>query len=167
MLRRLFFLFPDTEHARHAVDQLIDRGVSVRRMHTIAYGVELGTLPAASERQKRDTKFRLEKLLWNANLALFLSATIAFIASLVSGSVLWAALSLFVMLLTFISGEQFAVKVPEVTLSEFTDALEHGEVLLMVDVPVYRVAEIEGFVHHHHPEAVVGGASWTVDALGI
>jgi hypothetical protein len=167
MLRRLFFLFPDTEHTRRAVDQLIHRGVSVRRMHTIAKGVELGTLPAASTRQKRDTKFRLEKFLWNASLALFLIATIGFIASLVSGSVLWAALSLFVMLLTFISGEQFAVKVPDVTLSEFTDAVEHGEVLLMVDVPVYRVAEIEGFVHHHHPEATVGGASWTVGALGI
>ncbi|MBT8129697.1 MAG: hypothetical protein KJP10_06880 [Gammaproteobacteria bacterium] len=167
MLRRLFFLFPDTEHTRRAVDQLIDRGFSTRRMYTIAKGVEPGTLPAASARQKRDTKFRLEKFLWNAILVLFLIATTGFIASLVSGSVLWAALSLFVVLLTFISGEQFAVKVPDVTLSGFTDALEHGEVLLMVDVPVYRVAEIEGFMHHHHPEAVVGGASWSVDALGI
>lgn len=167
MLRRLFFLFPDAEYTRRAVDQLVDRGVSLRRMHTIARGLDIENLPAASERQKRDTKFRLEKFLWNANLLLFLIAMIAFIASLVSGSVLWAALSLFVMLLTFISGEQFAVKVPDVTLSEFTDALEHGGVLLMVDIPVYRVAEIEGFVHHHHPEAVVGGVSWTVDALGI
>ena len=167
MLRRLFFLFPDTEYTRRAVDELIDRGVSLRRMHTVAEGVELGTLPAASERQKRDTKFRLEKFIWNASLVLFLSATTGFIASLVSGSVLWAAISLFVMLLTFIAGEQFAVKVPDVTLSQFTDALEHGAVLLMVDVPVYRVAEIEGFVQHHHPEAAVGGVSWTVDALGI
>ena len=167
MLRRLFFLFPDTEHAQRAVDHLGERGVAVRRMHTIAKGVDLGSLPKATARQKRDTKFFLERLVWNTNLVLFALAAIVFIASLVLGSVIWAALSLFVMLLTFISGEQFAVKVPDVHLTEFTDALAHGEVLLMVDVPVYRVAEIEGFVHHHHPEAAVGGVSWTLDTLGI
>ena len=59
------------------------------------------------------------------------------------------------------------VNVPDVHLTEFTDALSHGEVLLMVDVPVDRVAEIEKAVHHRHPEAVVGGVSWAVDAFGI
>ena len=167
MLRRLFFLFPDTEHAERVVDELIDRGIHRRRIHAIAKGVDLGSLPEATERQKKDTKFRLEWFIWNTNLVLFLLAMIVFIASLVIGSVLWAALSLFVMLLTFIAGEQFAVKVPDVQLTEFTDALAHGEVLLMVDVPVYRVAEIEGHVHHHHPEAAVGGVSWTIDTLGI
>ena len=167
MLRRLFFLLPDTEHAQRIVDELVVRGVLLRRMHAIAKDVDLGSLPEATERQKRDTKFRLEWLIWNTNLMLFVFAVIIFIASLVLGSVLWAALSLFVMLLTFISGEQFAVKVPDVHLTEYTDAIAHGEVLLMVDVPVYRVAEIEGFVHHHHPEAAIGGVSWTIDTLGI
>jgi hypothetical protein len=167
MLRRLFFLFPDKDHTQRAVDQLLDRGVTLKRMHAIAKDIDLGSLPRATPRQIRDTKFRLEKLLWNSSLVLFSLAAIIFIASLVLGSVIWAALSLFVMLLIFIAGEQFAVKVPDVHLSEFTDALEHGEVLLMVDVPVYRVAEIEGFIHHHHPEAAVGGVSWTLDALGI
>ena len=165
MLRRLFFLFPDTDHAQRVVDELIDRDIPARRMHAIAEGVDLGSLPRASERQRRDTKFRLEWFIWNTNLMLFFIAMVILIASLVLGSVLWAALSLFVMLLTFMAGEQFAVKVPDVHLSEFTDALAHGEVLLMVDVPAYRVAEIEGYVHHHHPEAAVGGVSWTVDAF--
>lgn len=167
MLRRLFFLLPDTGHAQRVVDELGGRGIPVRRMHAIARGVDLGTLPEATERQKRDTKFLLEWFVWNTNLVIFMLAMIVFIASLVVGSVLWAAISLLVMLLTFIAGEQFAVKVPDVHLSEFTDALAHGEVLLMVDVPVYRVAEIEGYVHHHHPEAANGGVSWTLDKLGI
>ena len=160
MLRRLFFLFPDTEHAQRVVDALVERDVQMRRIHAIAKGVSLGTLPEATERQKKDTKFRLEWFIWNTNLMLFIIAVTVFIASL-------GLLSLFVMLLTFIMGEQFAVKVPDVQLTEFTDALAHGEVLLMVDVPVYRVAEIEGYVHHHHPEAAIGGVSWTIDSLGI
>ena len=167
MLRRLFFLFPDTEHAQRVVEALVERDVQMRRIHAIAKDISLGTLPEATERQKKDTKFRLEWFVWNTNLMLFIVAVTVFIASLVLGSVIWAALSLFVMLLTFILGEQFAVKVPDVHLTEFTDALAHGEVLLMVDVPVYRVAEIEGYVHHHHPEAATGGVSWTIDSLGI
>ena len=167
MIRRLFFLFPDAEHAQRVVDALVERDVQMRRIHAIAKSVSLGTLPEATERQKKDTKFRLEWFIWNTNLMLFIVAVTVFIASLVLGSVIWAAISLFVMLLTFILGEQFAVKVPDVHLTEFTDALAHGEVLLMVDVPVYRVAEIEGYVHHHHPEAAIGGVSWTIDSLGI
>ena len=167
MLRRLFFLFPDTDHAQCVVDELMDRDIPERRMHAIARGVDLGSLPRASERQKSDTKFRLEWFIWNTNLTLFFVALFVLIASLALASVLWAALSLLVMLLTFIAGERFAVKVPDVHLSEFTDALAHGEVLLMVDVPAHRVAEIEGYVHHHHPEAAVGGVSWTIDAFGM
>ncbi len=167
MLRRLFFLFPDAEYAERVVDELIDRGIHRRRIHAIVNGGDPRSLPEATARQKWDTGFRLEWIIGNTNLVVFLLAVIVFIASLVIGSVLWAALSLFVMLLTFIAGEQFAVKVPDVQLTEFTDALAHGEVLLMVDVPVYRVAEIEGHVHHHHPGAAVGGVGWTIDTLGI
>lgn len=167
MLRRLFFLFPDTEHAQRVVDELGSRGIALRRMHAISKGIDLGSLPEATRRQKKDTGFRLEWFIWNSNLMLFMLAMAVLIASLVLGSVIWAAISLFVMLLTFIAGEQFAVKVPDVHLNEFADALAHGEILLMVDVPVYRVAEIEGYVHHHHPEAAVGGVSWTIDTLGI
>jgi hypothetical protein len=98
---------------------------------------------------------------------LFAVALTVLIASLVTGSVIWAVGSLLVVILTFVAGEQFAVKVPDVHLTEFTGALSHGEVLLVLDVPVKRVAEIENFVHHRHPEAAVGGVSWTIDALNI
>lgn len=167
MLRRLFFLLPDTDHAGYVVDELQKRGVPGRRIHAIGNNADLGSLPVATERQKKDAKFRLEWFVWNTNLMLFFVGMVVFIASLVMGSVIWAAISLFMMLLTFIAGEQFAVKVPDVHLTEFTDALAHGEILLMVDVPAHRVAEIENYVHSHHPEAANGGVSWTIDTLGI
>ena len=168
MLRRLFFLFPDAEHAQRAVDKLVEREIHTRHIHAIANnGVDLGDLPEATERQKKDIKFRFEWIVWNTNLMLFAVALTVMIASLVLGSVIWAVGALLVAVLTFIAGEQFAVKVPDVHLTEFTDALSHGEVLLMLDVPVNRVAEIENFVHHRHPEAAVGGVSWTIDALSI
>jgi len=167
MLRRLFFLFPDTEHAQSVVDELVDRGIHTRHIHAIAKGVDLKSLPEATERQKADTTFRLEWFIWNANLVLFVVALIAFISSLMSGALLWATITLLIMLVTFIAGEQFVVRVPDVHLTEFTDALSHGEVLLMIDVPAHRVAEIEDFVHHRHPEACVGGVGWAMDAFDM
>lgn len=167
MLRRLFFLFPDEEHAQRVVNQLISRDVPRRRMHAIARGVKLNTLPEATERQKNDTAFRVEWFFWNANLLLFAFAFIALVASLIAGAMVWSGISLLLILATFIAGEQFVLRVPDVHLTEFTDALSHGEILLMIDVPGNRVAEIENFVHHHHPAAATGGVSWTLDAFGI
>ncbi len=167
MLRRLFFLLPDEAHAQRVVKHLVFLNISERNIHAIARGVELENLPKATERQKNDTAFRVESFLWNANLFLFVIALMTFFVSLVMTEFYWSLGALFVMTVTFFVGEHFVVNVPDVHLSEFTDALSHGEILLMVDVPIKRVAEIERAVHYHHPEAVVGGVGWTVDAFGI
>jgi hypothetical protein len=167
MLRRLFFLFPDTEHAQSVVDELVQKGINTRYIHAVARGVDLKSLPEATERQKADTTFRLEWFLWSTNLMLFFLALIAFIFSLMSAALLWSAVSLLVMLVAFIAGEQFVVRVPDVHLTEFTDALSHGEVLLMIDVPARRVAEIEDLVHNRHPEACVGGVGWAMGAFDM
>ena len=47
------------------------------------------------------------------------------------------------------------------------DALPHREVLLMIDVPGRRVAEIEALAYKRHSEAIAGGTSWAVDAIGM
>lgn len=167
MLRRLFFLFPDEEHTQLAVNQLNFLGISERNIHAIAHGVDLKSLPRATERQKKDTAFRVESFLWSANLSIFVFALAAFIVTLVMAQYAWSLFTLAVMAATFFAGEHFVVHVPDVHLTEFTDALAHGEILLMVDVTAARVAEIEDFVHHRHPEAAVGGVGWSIDGFGI
>lgn len=167
MLRRLFFLFPDEKHAQSVVHELVNNNIPKRRIHAISHGARLITLPAATERQKKDTAFLVEKLLWMTNLLVFFVALIGLIMALISGDTLWSIVAIFVMLATFIAGELFVVFVPDVHLSEFSDALSHGEILLMVDVAKNQVAEVENLVHRHHPEAVVGGVGWTLDAFGI
>jgi hypothetical protein len=168
MLRRLFFLFPDEEHTQRVVKQLVfDRHISERKIHAVSHGVALKTLPEATQRQKSDTAFRVERFLWQTNLLLFVFALVGFFVSLALTAFFWSFFALATMVITFFAGEHFVVHVPDVHLTEFSDALSHGEILLMVDVPSNRVVEIENFVHHRHPEAVVGGVSWTVDAFGI
>jgi hypothetical protein len=167
MLRRLFFLFPDEKHAQHVVDELVSINIPKRRIHAISRSVRLITLPRATERQKSDTAFRLERFIWMLNLLVFSLALIALVAALTAGEIVWSAVAVFVMLATFIAGETFVVYIPDVHLTEFNDALSHGEILLMVDVPKNRVAEIEHYVHQRHPEAVTGGVGWSVDAFGL
>ena len=71
------------------------------------------------------------------------------------------------MIISFVGGALYSLRVPEVSLTEFRDALAHGEVLLMVDVPVRQVASIEHCIGHHHPTGVAGGSNWTMGLFGI
>ena len=167
MLRRLYFLFPDENHAQLAVSQLMVQKIPLKRMHAIARGVQLTTLPEATERQKNDTAYHIEQFLWKANLLVFAVAFIVFVASLVTAEWFSSVLSLATMIITFFGGKQFIEQVPHDHLTEFTSALAHGEILLMVDVPLYRVAETARFVEKHHPATTMDGASWSIDAFGI
>ncbi len=166
MLRRLFFLFPDEKHAQNMVDELLNMNIPERRMHAISHAKKLTTLLEATEYKKNNAGFRVEWFLWNANLAIFVVAAASLITTILTGALFLSIFSLLVMLATFMAGQQFAMRIPVVHLTEFTDALAHGEILLMIDVPVYRLAEIEDYVHLHHPVATVAGASWTMDVFG-
>lgn len=167
MLRRIYFLFPDEPHAQHVVDELVSLNVPIRRIHAIAQGVDLKTLPEATLRQKNNTAIKIENFLWTMNLVIFALATMTLVISLITGEFIWTTASLLAMLITFFGGEYFATHVPSVNLDEFIDALSHGEILLMIDVPLYLVTEVEDLVHRRHPEAFGGGVGWSVDAFGI
>ena len=124
MLRRLFFLFPDEPHAQRAVNQLIDLDIPKRRIHAIARNIELKTLPQATQRQKNDTAFHIEYFLWSSNLVVFALALVALVVSLVASEFIWSTISLAIMVVTFIVGEQFVVRVPDVHLT-LSKALPH------------------------------------------
>ena len=166
--RRLYFVISDETQAAQVVNDLETAGVGVQHMHAIAgRGATLMRLPAATKRQRQDAGSRLERQAWNGNLVLFFLATVGLLASLAWSSLVGAALSVALMLLTLAGGTLFALRVPDTHLDEFRGVLSHGEVLLMVDVPKRRVAEIEELLYRRHPEATPGGVGWTIETLGI
>ena len=168
MNRRLYFLIPDRAHALSVVDELAREGVSTGNIHTLGdRGTQLDGLPTASLRQTNDAAGHLEDFLWNANLLSFVVALGIFIVLLVTtGWNLWLLVPAAIMMANFLTGLRFA-RLPNTHLDEFRDAMAHGEILLMVDVPEQRVADIEDQVHHHHPEATVGGVCWGSPAFGL
>ena len=169
MKRRLYFLLPDTEHARAVVSELEARGIERQSMHAIAgRGGNVSGLPVASRMQRDDLGARIEQYLWGGNLALFFMALIALVVlALLPLAWWWLLLPAGIMLVTFLTGLEFVMHTPNVHLAEFQSAMRHREILLMIDVPAGRVADVEALVHRHHPEAIAGGVGWSVDALQV
>ena len=169
MRKRLYFLLPDRDKTRALVEQLQGQNIALHHMHTVAgAGIDLHGLPVANHRQLQDMGAKVESWLWQGNLLLFFISLFS-LGALIVMRTGWGIMFIpaSVMLLTLGLGVYFALFIPHVHLDEFREALKHKEILLMVDVPVHRVAEIETFVHRHHVEAVTGGVGWSVDALHI
>ena len=169
MDRRVYFLLPDAAHARAVVARLEKNGVERKNSHVIAAkGIDLEGLPLASRNQRMDLGARLETVLWDGNLVLFFLALVMLIVlALVNVSGLWMVVPAIILLTTLAVGLGFTRYIPSVHLSEFADALNHREILLMVDVPVGQVARVDKLVHRNHPEAVAGGVGWHINALQI
>jgi len=168
MDRRLYFLLPDRAHALIVVEELNSSGIGPERIHALGdRRTRLDGLPTSTPRQANNTASRLEKILWNANLASFAVALCVFIALVFTVTWnWWLAVPIIVMLANFLAGLSFS-SMPNTHLGEFQDALAHGEILLMVDVAETEVAQIGEQVHHQHPEATIGGVGWGSTALGL
>lgn len=166
--RRLYFIVPEESHAVQIVTDLEAAGVDRRHIHAIAgKGVTLEELPAANAQQRGDTVWRMQRILWTGNLVLFALGGIGLIISATQGFLTGTILSFAAMVLTLAAGYLFATRVPDTHLDEFRGVLSHHEVLLLVDVPKQRVAEIEELISRRHPEATAGGTGWTIEPLGI
>ena len=159
MLRRLFFFLPDKYCAESVADQLVEIDVSKPYSHVVQLLDEQTVVSETRKDYKTVAVIRGQSILWNFNLLLFVFASIAFLITLAVGVWFWIIAAFTIMVTTFYVGERFFVEVPDVPLTEFTEASLHGEALLMVDVPDEKVAEVKNFIRHHHPEAIVGRAS--------
>lgn len=166
MLRRVYMLFPTRASALGAVDELIGLGVSRRNLHTIARpGVDLAGLPPATVRQTTDLGARIEQLAWNTNLVVFFIALAVLSASLFAGTLAVAAVSIAVMLASVIGGSYFASHVPHTHLEACRQAIGHGEILLLVDVPRWQIPKVSRAVHARRADMELGGVGWTLPGL--
>jgi hypothetical protein len=50
-------------------------------------------------------------------------------------------------------------------IQQFEEAMENGEFLFMVDVPMEKVEAIEALIRKHHPEAECGGTEPEIPAF--
>ena len=161
MRRRLYFLLPDVESAKHTADDLLLARVEDRHMRFLSRrGTELQPLHEAGYLDKTDA---VHGAVVGLTLGGVLGALIG--ALVVAYPPEGMNPKLVAVLIGMLGGAAFGVlvasmvgaAVPNSRLKQFHPDLEAGRVLLMVDVPFRRVAEITELVVARHPEAVPRG----------
>ena len=168
MSHKLYFLVPGRAQALSAIKDLSRQGINPEHIQVLAdKRTRTDGLMQTATRQNNDAMGRLEKTLWNVNLVSFAAAFGCFIFLLITMHLnWWLLLPSSVMAVNFIAGLNFS-NLPYTHLGEFRDALAHGEILLLVDVPENRTSAIEQSMHRHHPVAAVGGTVWGNEAFGL
>lgn len=169
MRRRLYVVLPDLASAIQTANDLLLAHIEDRHMHFLAKrGMSLGGLHEASYLQKSDVRH-----------ALFLGAGLGALGGMLLGIYLkltpiaGITFDVGTFLLTTIGGTAFGawastligLSTPNHKLKPFENEIEAGKILLMVDVPAGRVAEIEELIRRRHPEAFDHGVDPTMPAF--
>ncbi|GGB96139.1 DUF1269 domain-containing protein [Pseudoduganella buxea] len=155
MRRRLYYLLPDIPSARTMLDELLLARIEERHIHFMAREGSLpDDMPGCSFAMKTD-------LVHGAQVGIVMGATIGFLVGFVlalsqpygldvpTGMILLMALggALFGAWASGMNG----CAIPNKKLEQYTDRIEQGQVLMMVDVPVRRIVEIEDMIARRHP----------------
>ncbi len=159
MRRRLYFVLANIDDAQNIEKELLLARVEDRHMHFLAKrDMDLGDLPVASVAEKTDIVHGM----WNGLVAGGgTGAALGAIA--LYFPVIEQALGIGSILVFAMLGASFGVwvsatvgaSVPNSSLREFSDIIDNGKILLMVDVPKERVEEINALVHTRHPDVRV------------
>ncbi len=157
MTHRLYFVLPDVASARQMADDLLLARVEDRRMHFLAKrGTDLGALHEASYLQKTD-------IVRGASVGIVAGGGVGLAVGLLvlfpPGGV---QLQLVTLLITTVIGaflgawvsSMVATQIPNSRSGMFEKAIEQGKILLILDLPMSRDAEIRTMLDRCHPEAI-------------
>ena len=159
-MKRIYFLAPDVEITHKIVDELRANSVEEDDIHIIARrGTPLQDLPEASFFQKSDIIPAMERALAIGGTVGLLAGLVA--ASLPTGLVLGGRALLGSTLagagVGAWLGGMVGLNVGNTQLKPYEDAVEKGELLILLDIPNSRLGEITMMILKHHPEAEFEG----------
>lgn len=155
-MKRFCFLLPDIPTTRRVVSELKEQGIAEEHLHVIANeGVPLEDLPEASLLEKSD-------LIRGAEIGAVGGGAIGLLAGLVAisvppagivvgGGVAVATTLMGATLSALLSG-LIGMDFPNARLESFQDAIESGQVLMLVDVGESGAEETASNIRKHHPE---------------
>jgi hypothetical protein len=159
-MKRLCFLSPELRHARQVVKDIKANGIPEKQIYALAkYGVEMEDLPDAGPESNDflPAYTRGLELGGSAGLLVGLTALVFPPAGLVVGGGLVLLVGLWGAgvggLLTGLAGAAFHSS----RLSAFESAIEHGQILIMVDVPNSEVEHFESLIKNLNPQVNVEG----------
>lgn len=155
-MQRIYFLVPDSETGRAIVNELQQADVEEKHIHIVAAdNVSLEDLPEASLLQKSDFLPAIER-------GIPLGAATGLLAGLITivvpGGVALGGGALLATMLAgagvgSLMGSMVALDLPNSRHRDFQQAIEDGQLLMLIDVPTERVLDIENLVMTHHADA--------------
>lgn len=162
MRRKLYFVFPDAKTARHAWKEMLLACIDDRHIHFLVKpGTQLGKLHPANVLERTDT-------LHEGELGLFVGAGLGLLAGIgvlisphayfpmwytdMHWSGILAITTAFGAIVGSIGMALLGVNLSNSDLDALKGRIEQGEVLMIVAVPLHRVAEIRKLVERLHLE---------------
>jgi hypothetical protein len=169
LYRRVYFLFHDEAAARSVINELkTSLAGEDYQLHTLVKGSGgFARLPDAAVEHAPSLPAWAQDVLWYLSVCLFAAGLIAMVLALLAMSWLWVLVFGVIVIATQISGYLFTNRIPSAQFDRFRTALDHDEILLVVDVPYRRVREVKQRVYDRHPEARTNGINWHINAFGL
>lgn len=170
MYRRIYWLLPDLESAQRTMDDLLLARIPMHRIHFVAReGSDMSGLHAANVLQTSDVVRSAQMgLIIGAGVGALLGALVAVYYPIVGDSPQWglaAGLAVAGALFGTWTSTMIGVSTPSKRLARFAPQIEQGQILLMVDVHMWRVEAIEARLRALHPEAHLEGTEPDIPAF--
>ncbi len=170
MRRRIYWLLPDLETARVVMDDLLLERIEARQIHFVGReDADLSGLHAANVLQTSDVVRAAEMgLILGASVGALMGALAAVYYPIVGDEPQWglaAALAVAGGIFGTWTSSMIGVSTPSKRLERFRPYIEQGRILLMVDVPMWRVEAIEKRLQALHPEAHLEGTEPDIPAF--
>jgi hypothetical protein len=170
MRRRIYWLLPDLASARRTMDDLLLARIDESHIHFAAReDADMTGLHPANILQTSDVVRAAQLGLVIGGAAGAVAGVLAVLFfSLTGEAPHWGVAAILAIVGAPIgawAASMIGVSVPSKRLARFEGALEAGQLLLMVDVPRSRVAEIETLLATAHPEGHFEGEEPNIPAF--
>jgi len=170
MLRRIYWLLPDLECARLTMDDLLLSRIEAKHIHFVAReDADMRGLNEATVLQTSDVVRSAEiGLIVGGGVGGLAGALVAVHYPIIGYEPQWGiagALAIAGALFGVWASTMIGISIPSKRLARFTPQIEDGKILLMVDVPMWRVEAIEKRLRELHPEARLEGTEPDIPAF--
>jgi hypothetical protein len=170
MRRRIYWLLPDLASARRTMDDLLLARIAEPHIHFVAReGTDMSGLHAANVLQTSDVIRAAQiGLVLGGAVGAVLGVVAAVFFPIVGDSPQWGMAGVLAVLGAGFgawASSMIGISTPSMRLRRFSEAIAAGQVLLMVDVPRSRMAEIRALLQTLHPEAQHEGVEPNVPAF--
>ncbi|MGF6902764.1 DUF1269 domain-containing protein [Paraburkholderia sp. GAS348] len=168
-MRRIYLLLPNVHSAQMTINELLLLRVEWRHIHVIAnHNVALEDLPEATLAQRSDLLPALARGVAMGGLTGTLAGLVALAfppagLTIAGGAVV--AITLCGAGFGAWTATMIGVDVPNTRLKRFEQAIEKGQLLMMVDVVKDRAEEIEEVIKLRRAEADIQGTDPTIPAF--